>query len=113
MKLFAFISIMLILPILYSYAAPIYPSDGTGNTVCLFESGTGEIRNAITVHDTLIVYRQKGDKQDCVGKIEVIGFNGNYHINGIIIDGELSEGDIAKKGKIACFIISIGTLCKK
>lgn len=112
MKLFAAVVLsMLFCSITITVAAPIYPSNEAGNRVCLFESGTKDVSNAIAVHDTLVVYRFSDDKWEQTGKIEVIGYNGKYNISGIIIDGVVDINDIAKKNDVACMIISIGKPC--
>jgi hypothetical protein len=94
------------------FPAVYYPENEAGTPVCLFESGTDEIKRAVAVNDTMIVYRTttKGTLQK-VGKIRVVSIAGNYFIHGVIVSGVLSENDIAIKGSIACIIISFEGLC--
>jgi hypothetical protein len=92
-------------------AAPIFPFNEAGNSVCLFESGTKEIRKAIAVNDTLVVYHLDNGNLKQTGKIVVLGYNSNYNISGIIIDGTVNVNDVAIKNEIACIIISVGKPC--
>ncbi|MGA2507082.1 MAG: hypothetical protein ABSF80_06380 [Chitinispirillaceae bacterium] len=92
--------------------APIYPYGEEGTVVCLFESGTAEIRDRIAINDTLTVYRQKSDSTFYkVGKIVVRSFAGDYYIQGVIVQGRLKEKDVAEKGTIACLVVSLGEPC--
>jgi hypothetical protein len=92
--------------------APIYPLGEAGTIVCLFESGTDEIRSGIAIHDTLTVYRQKSDSTSIeTGKIVVQAFAGDYYIQGIVVQGTIKERDVAKKGTVACLVVSLGEPC--
>ena len=84
-----------------------------GTVVCLFESGTADVRNAITTGDTLIVYREnKFHEFKAVGKIKMLSYSGENYLKGEVLEGELRAGDIAKKGDVASLIISPGKSCK-
>jgi hypothetical protein len=92
--------------------APIYPFGEEGTVVCLFESGTPEIRKGIAINDTLTVYRRNSDSTFYkVGKIVVRSFAEDYYIQGIVIQGQIKEKDVAKKGNIACLVVSLGVPC--
>jgi len=48
-----------------------------GETVCLFQSGTEDVRKAIAIGDVLIVHREDGNgKHAEVGKIKVLSYVG-------------------------------------
>ncbi len=84
-----------------------------GDSVCLFQSGTAEIRNEIHVNDVLTVYREHdghGSKE--VGKIKILSYAGEDYMEGEVIEGEVRAGDIAKKGAIASLVISPSKICK-
>ncbi len=83
-------------------------------TVCLFQSGTAEIRKELVIGDVLIVYRQEknGALRD-VGKIKVLSYEGEDYLKGVVTEGEVMTGDVAKKGDIASLIISSEDKCKE
>jgi hypothetical protein len=84
-----------------------------GDIVCLFQSGTADVRKAITVNDVLPVYREsKSHELVEVGKIRVLSYVGEDYIKGEVIEGELKAGDIAEKGDVASLIISSENSCK-
>jgi len=84
-----------------------------GTVVCLFQSGTTDVKKAIYVHDILSVYREsKSHELKEVAKIKVLSFVGEDYLKGEIVEGELKAGDIAKKGDVASLIISSGKSCK-
>jgi hypothetical protein len=84
-----------------------------GETVCLFESGTVDVKKTISVGDLLTVYRES-DKNELkeVGKIKVLSYIGEDYLKGEVIEGEVRTGDIAKKGDVASLVISSGDKCK-
>ena len=84
-----------------------------GTVVCLFQSGTADVKKAINVNDILPVYREsKSHELKEVGKIKVLSYVGEDYLKGEVIEGELKAGDIAKKGDVASLIISSGNSCK-
>jgi len=84
-----------------------------GATVCLFESGTADVKKAISIGDVLVVYRE-GPKHELkeVGKIKVLSYSGEDYLKGEVVEGEIKAGDIAKKGEVASLVISSGDKCK-
>ncbi len=84
-----------------------------GTIVCLFQSGTAEVKKAISIGDVIVVYRE-GPKHELkeVGKIKVLSYVGEDYLKGEVVEGELKAGDIAKKGDVASLIISSGDKCK-
>lgn len=84
-----------------------------GAMVCLFQSGTEDVKKAISMGDVLIVYRE-GPKHELkeVGKIKVLSYSGEDYLKGEVVEGEIKPGDIAKKGEVASLVISPGDKCK-
>ncbi len=83
-----------------------------GAVVCLFQSGTADVKKAINVNDILPVYREsKSHELKEVGKIKVLSYVGEDYLKGEVVEGELKVGDIAKKGDVASLIISSGDKC--
>jgi hypothetical protein len=84
-----------------------------GTIVCLFQSGTADVKKAINVNDILPVYREgKSHELKEVGKIKVLSYVGEDYLKGEVVEGEIKAGDIAKKGEVATLIISSGDKCK-
>jgi hypothetical protein len=84
-----------------------------GDTVCLFQSGTVDVKKAISIGDILVVYRE-GSKHELkeVGTIKVLSYSGEDYLKVEVVDGELQAGDIAKKGDVASLVISSSDKCK-
>ncbi len=83
-----------------------------GTMVCLFQSGTADVKKAININDILTVYREgKSHELKEVGKIKVLSYVGEDYLKGEVIEGEIKAGDIAKKGDVASLIISSGDKC--
>ncbi len=84
-----------------------------GTVVCLFQSGTADVKKMITVNDILPVYREsKSHELKKVGKIKVLSYVGEDYLKGEVVEGEIKAGDIAKKGDAASLIISSENSCK-
>ena len=84
-----------------------------GTLVCLFQSGTADVKKAININDILPVYRENKDHElREVGKIKVLSFEGEDYLKGEVVEGEIKAGDIAKKGDVASLVISSGNTCK-
>jgi hypothetical protein len=84
-----------------------------GETVCLFQSGTEDVRKTIGIGDVLIVFREGGNREyKEVGKIRVLSYAGEDYIKGEVVDGVVQTGDVAKKGKVAGLVISTDERCK-
>jgi len=84
-----------------------------GTVVCLFQSGTADVKKAININDILPVYRESiSNELKEVGKIKVLSYVGEDYLKGEVVEGELKAGDIAKKGDVASLIISSGDKCK-
>ena len=84
-----------------------------GAMVCLFQSGTADVKKAISIGDILVVYAE-GPKHELkeVGKIKILSYSGEDYLKGEVVEGEIKPGDIAKKGEVASLVISSGDKCK-
>jgi hypothetical protein len=84
-----------------------------GAMVCLFQSGTADVKKAISIGDILVVYAE-GPKHELkeVGKIKILFYSGEDYLKGEIVEGEIKPGDIAKKGGVASLVISSPDKCK-
>jgi hypothetical protein len=84
-----------------------------GETVCLFQSGTEDIKKEIHVNDILIVFREDRNHHVTeVGKIRILSYIGDDYLKGEVTEGEVQAGDIAKKGPVASLVISSSNTCK-
>jgi hypothetical protein len=84
-----------------------------GAIVCLFQSGTADVKKTISIGDVLAVFRE-GPKHELkeVGKIKVLSYSGEDYLKGAVVEGEIKAGDIAKKGEVASLVVSSGDKCK-
>jgi len=84
-----------------------------GATVCLFQSGTADVKKAISIGDVLVVYREHMKHElRVVGTIKVMSYSGEDYLKGEVAEGEIKPGDIAKKGEVASLVISSSDKCK-
>jgi len=84
-----------------------------GTIVCLFQSGTADVKKEIQIDDTLPVYRENQNHQlKEVGKVKILSYVGEDYLKGEVVEGELKAGDVAKKGDAASLIISSDHKCK-
>ena len=86
---------------------------GKGGIVCLFQSGTEDVRKTIAIGDILVVYRQGNNHAVLeVGKIRVQSYTRENYMKGEVVDGQVRAGDIAKKGSVASLVIADDGACK-
>jgi len=84
-----------------------------GALVCMFQSGTADVKKAININDILAFYREdKSRELKEVGKIKVLSYAGEDYLRGEVVEGEIMAGDVAKKGGVASLVISSGDKCK-
>jgi hypothetical protein len=84
-----------------------------GAIICLFQSGTADVKKAISIGDVLVVYRESPKHELAeVGKIKVLSYSGEDYLKDALVEGEIKAGDIAKKGAVASLVISSGDKCK-
>jgi hypothetical protein len=81
-----------------------------GTRVYLFQSGTEEVKNAISVNDILSVYREYPSDFSLevreTGKVRITAVPGEYYYEAVVIAGTVQPGFLAKAGTVACFITS-------
>lgn len=79
-----------------------------GNQVNLFHSGTADVKKEICLNDVIPVYREtmggghKTTKE--VGKVKVLGYEGEHYFKAEVVSGEIKVGDIAKKNTAFCMV---------
>ncbi len=84
-----------------------------GEIICLFQSGTADVKKEIHIGDILIVYREQGDHQmKETGKIKILSYVGDDYLKGEVVEGKVETGEIAKKGEAAGLVISTSDKCK-
>ena len=84
-----------------------------GDVVCLFQSGTAEVKKAINIGDVILVFREGPDhKLKAIGKIKVLSYSGQDYLKVAVVEGEIRAGDVAKKDEVASLVISSGDKCK-
>jgi hypothetical protein len=84
-----------------------------GTNVYIFHSGTSDVKHAVGVNDILTVYREEPCRTvNEVGKIKILSFNGANYIRAEVVEGEIRQGDTAKKDRISFLIIPAAFICK-
>ena len=84
-----------------------------GAFVCLFQSGTTDVKKEIRVNDVLSVFRETRDHRLTeVGKVRILSYVGADFLKGEVIEGKLLPGDIARKGDVASLVISRESMCR-
>jgi hypothetical protein len=84
-----------------------------GDPVCLFQSGTADVKKTININDILPVFREnKSHELKEVGKIKVLSYVGEDYLKAEVVEGKIKAGDIAKKDDVASLIISSVDKCK-
>ena len=80
----------------------------SGDTVQLFYDGNQEAKNMFCLGETVSVYAastQQQPKSIEVGKVRIVRAIDQHHLEGIVVEGKLKEGDIARKAIAACKIM--------
>jgi hypothetical protein len=84
-----------------------------GTTVYMFHSGNGAQKNVVAVNDILTVYHEEPCRTVSeVGKIKIVSFYGDNYLKAEVIEGEIKNGDMAKKGRISYLISPTAFVCK-
>jgi hypothetical protein len=80
----------------------------SGETVRLFHGGTKEAKEAFCLNETVPVYRQSYERYSRelkeVGKVKITQYSGEHYFDAEVVEGEVREGDIAKKPSAACLV---------
>ena len=82
-----------------------------GKMVNLFHSGTADVKKEICLDDVIQVYRETGNGRGGlhitskeVGKVKVIGYEGEHYFKAEVVSGEIMAGDVAKKDSAWCLV---------
>ncbi|HET6418748.1 MAG TPA: hypothetical protein VFG19_01240 [Geobacteraceae bacterium] len=94
---------------------PSYWNENTvmrpGAKVYLFFSGSTDKKSAPGVNDILAVFREYprdiSSETVQVGKVRITSLLGEHYLAGEVIGGEIQPGNIAMKGNVACYILSL------
>lgn len=70
--------------------------------------GSGEVQKAVCLGETIPVYREVFIFQTMsrteVGKVKVVSYSGDNKFNAQVVEGQLRDGDIARKDSVACLL---------
>jgi hypothetical protein len=78
-----------------------------GKRVRLFYGGTQEARNIFCKGETVSVFRTYPTDPDRfmeVGKVKIVGELDRDYLEGVVVEGSVMEGDLARKSIAACMI---------
>jgi hypothetical protein len=81
-----------------------------GERVRLFYGGTQEAKNIFCIGETVPVYR--ADPRDPqhpveVGHVRILRALDEHHLEGEVADGNVREGDLARKAIAACLVLPL------
>ena len=84
-----------------------------GATVHLFHSGASAVGSTVGINDILTVYREEPCRTlNEVGKIKIVSFYSANYIRAEVVEGELRQGDTAKKDRISYLIVPTPFICR-
>ena len=70
-----------------------------GTIVCLFQSGTADVKKAISVNDILTVFREsKSHERKEVGKVKVLSYVGEDYLKARLSKARSRQATSQKKG---------------
>jgi hypothetical protein len=76
----------------------------------LFHNSTQQANDAISVNDILAVYREYPHQLSLesteTGKVKVLSSLGENYYEAEVVEGTIVPGELARKGRAACFITS-------
>jgi len=79
----------------------------SGDTVHLFHGGNVLAKEEFCVNEIVPVHRYFGKryKQAAeVGKVKITGYVGDHYLEGVVVEGNIKDDDVAIKPKSACII---------
>ncbi len=79
----------------------------SGDTVQLFHGGNKLAKEEFCPNEIVPVYRYVGFRYKHpseVGKIKVTQYLGDHFIEGVVVEGNIKDGDVAMKPNSACMI---------
>jgi hypothetical protein len=99
---------MFLLPLFMTACATVSPQpmmkaailSRTGTTVYLFHGGSKAAREDFSLNEVVPVYRYYGNryKQAAeVGKVKIMGYMGDHYLEGVVVEGNIKDDDIAMK----------------
>ncbi len=83
----------------------------SGSKVRLFHGGTQEAKDLFCVGETVSVYRADAHERSGyveVGKVKITRPIDEHSMEGVIVEGNVREGDLARKGIAACMVTPLG-----
>jgi hypothetical protein len=80
-----------------------------GDVVHLFHGGNKVAKEEFCVNEIVPVYRYFGVRYKTaskseVGKVKITRYLGDHYIEGIVVEGDVKDGDVAMKPNSACMI---------
>ncbi len=70
--------------------------------------GRGDVSKAVCLGETIPVYREVFVFQTMsrteVGKVKVVSYAGDHRFNAQVVEGQLKDGDIARKDSATCLL---------
>ena len=106
---------ILSLPVLMSACATVPPQPQvkatilarTGDIVHLFHGGNKMAKEEFCLKEIVPVYRYFGRRYKEaaeVGKIRITGYVGDHYLEGVVVEGNIKDDDVAMKPNSACII---------
>jgi hypothetical protein len=72
----------------------------TGNTVQLFYGGNNVAGEEFRLNEVVPVYRYYGNRYKQaveVGKVKITGYMGDHYLEGVVVEGNIKDDDVAMK----------------
>lgn len=114
-KLTCLVFVLLSLSVIISACATIPPQPQvkatvlakSGDTVHLFHGGNKMAKEEFCLNETVTVYRYFGRRYKRageVGKVRITGYVGDHYLEGVVVEGNIKDDDVAMKPNSACII---------
>lgn len=80
-----------------------------GDTVRLFHGGAKEAKEVFCLNETVPVYRETWENYAVmsykeVGKVKITQLRGEHYFDAEVVEGEVKDGDIARKKDLGCLV---------
>ncbi len=86
---------------------------GKGEGLCLFQSGTADVKKEIRAGDLLRVYREgQNRRRQETGTIRIRAYVGEDYLNAVVVEGAIAADDIAVKDGVASIVLSTRDPCR-
>lgn len=81
----------------------------SSNTVRLFHGGSREAKDVFCLNETVPVYRETWENYAVmaykeVGKVRITRLQGEHYFDAEVVEGEVKDGDIARKKGLGCLV---------